>query len=79
VLELMHAMEKAAGKPVAHVMGPRRAGDLDAAYANPEKAARVLGWRCRRSIDDICADAWRFQSANPYGYDAAPAAAEAAK
>jgi UDP-glucose 4-epimerase len=49
VLELVHAMERAAGKPLNHVVGPRRAGDLDMAYANPEKSARVLGWRCRRS------------------------------
>jgi UDP-glucose 4-epimerase len=69
VLELVHAMERAAGKPVNRVMGPRRAGDLDMAYANPEKALRVLGWKCRRSLDDICADAWRWQVSNPMGYD----------
>ena len=68
VLELVHAMERAAGKPLNHVVGPRRAGDLDMAYANPEKSARVLGWRCRRSLDDICVDAWRWQLANPLGY-----------
>ena len=78
VLELMHAMEKAAGKPVAHVMGPRREGDLDMAYANPAKAAQVLGWSCKRSLDDICADAWRWQSNNPYGYDTEDSAAATA-
>jgi UDP-glucose 4-epimerase len=69
VLELMHAMERAAGKPVVHVIGPRRAGDLAMAYANPSKAASELGWSCKNSLDDICRDSWKWASENPFGYD----------
>jgi UDP-glucose 4-epimerase len=62
-------MEKAVGRPVPHVIGARRDGDLDSAYANPVKAAEILGWRCKNSIDQICTDAWNWQSKNPFGYD----------
>ena len=77
VFELVHAMERAAGKKCPLVVGPRRDGDLDMAYANPAKAREVLGWSCQRSLDDICVDAWRWQSANPFGYDVEAAKAEA--
>ena len=70
---LVAAMERAAGKAVPVVVGPRRAGDLPESYCLPDKAARVLGWRAERSLDDMCADAWRWQAANPMGYDTAPA------
>jgi UDP-glucose 4-epimerase len=69
VFELIHAMEKAAGRPIPHVVGARRDGDLDAAYANPVKAANVLGWHCKNSIEQICTDAWNWQSKNPSGYE----------
>ena len=70
VLELVAAMEKAAGKKVNMVLGPRRDGDIDAAYANPSKAAAVLGWKPQFSIEDSCVDAWRWQSNNPNGFSA---------
>jgi UDP-glucose 4-epimerase len=31
-------------------------------------AARELGWHARFDIDDMCRDAWRWQSENPAGY-----------
>ena len=68
VKELVAAMERAAGKPVPCVVGPRRAGDLVESYCKPDKALAVLGWRAERSLDDMCADAWRWQAANPAGY-----------
>ena len=69
VKELVAAMERASGKKVPVVVGPRRAGDLPESYCLPDKAARVLGWKAELSLDDMCADAWRWQSANPLGYD----------
>ena len=38
-------------------------------YADPALAARRLGWSSKRSLDDMCVDAWRWQSQNPDGYD----------
>jgi UDP-glucose 4-epimerase len=71
VLELVAALEKASGKKVNMVLGPRRDGDLAAAYANPAKALRMLGWKAENTIEQTCVDAWRWQSNNPNGYSTA--------
>ena len=68
VLELVHAFERAAGKPLPYHFGPRRAGDLDRVYADPTRARTELGWAAHKTIDQMCADTWRWQSANPHGY-----------
>jgi UDP-glucose 4-epimerase len=39
----------------------RRAGDIAQCYADPSLAGRLLGWRATRGIDEMCADAWRWQ------------------
>ena len=68
VLEMVHAFERASGVPIAYEVVDRRAGDLPASYAKTERAETELGWRAERSIDDMCADTWRWQSANPQGF-----------
>ncbi len=68
VLEALRAFERAAGRTIPFVIAPRRAGDVAACWADPGRAARELGWRAARSLDQMCADAWRWQSANPDGY-----------
>ena len=68
VLELVHSFEKATGKKVPYVIDPRRPGDIATCYASPEKAQRELGWQATLTIEDMCRDAWRWQSANPNGY-----------
>ena len=45
-------------------------GDIAMCYADPEKAWKVLGWKAERGLDEMCADSWRWQSANPKGYEA---------
>lgn len=68
VLELREAFEKACGKPIPYEIGPRRAGDRADSWADPTRAEEELGWKASRTIDDMCADAWRWQSMNPQGY-----------
>ena len=50
-------------------MGPRRAGDLGSCYSVAEKAKAELGWTAKKTLQDMCTDAWRWQSQNPNGYD----------
>jgi UDP-glucose 4-epimerase len=69
VLELIAAMEQASGKKVAYTVGPRRAGDLPAAFADIAKAKAVLGWEPKFTLLDSCRDAWNWQSNNPRGYE----------
>jgi UDP-glucose 4-epimerase len=68
VLELRRAFERAAGREIPFEVVGRRAGDLPAYWADPTRAAEELGWRTTRSIDDMCADTWRWQSHNPDGF-----------
>lgn len=68
VLQVVHAFEKACGHKIPYEILERRPGDLAEYYANAEKAKKLLGWQTEKTIDDICADAWRWQSENPDGY-----------
>ena len=69
VLEMVRAFEQASGKRVTYKVAPRRPGDVAACYADPSKAAALLGWRAERSLADMCADTWRWQSLNSHGYN----------
>ncbi len=68
VLEVLAAASRAVGRDLPYRIGPRRAGDATACYADADLAAELLGWKATRSLDDMCADAWRWQSQNPTGY-----------
>ena len=68
VLEMLAAFEKACGRTIPYAIAPRRSGDVAACWADPAKAARELGWQARLGLDEMCADAWRWQSLNPQGY-----------
>jgi UDP-glucose 4-epimerase len=68
VLEVLRAFERTTGSPIPHKIQPRRAGDVAEAWADPELARRELGWVATRGLDEMCADAWRWQTMNPDGY-----------
>jgi UDP-glucose 4-epimerase len=70
VLDVVKAFEAACGRKLAYRFGPRRPGDVAACYADPALAERLLGWRARRDLPQMCADGWRWQSSNPQGYGA---------
>ena len=68
VLDMVEAFGKACGHPVKYEIGPRRAGDVQDSWANADKAREILGWTASRGINEICRDAWKWQSQNPQGY-----------
>jgi UDP-glucose 4-epimerase len=68
VLELVHAFERASGRPVPYEVVARRPGDVAACYADPALAERTIGWKATRDLDRMCADSWRWQVANPNGF-----------
>jgi UDP-glucose 4-epimerase len=70
VHEMIAAFGAASGRPIAHVVGPRRPGDIASCYANVDRAAMRLGWRAEYGLERMCVDSWRWQSANPDGYPA---------
>lgn len=67
VLEAVGAFERASGRPIPCERVARRSGDVAECYADPSLAERMLGWRAALSLDDMCRDAWGWQSANPRG------------
>ncbi len=68
VLEVIRAFERATARPVPYQIMPRRPGDIAAYWADPSRAARELNWRAERTLEDMCRDAWRWQSMNPGGF-----------
>ncbi|HET7659536.1 MAG TPA: UDP-glucose 4-epimerase GalE [Oryzihumus sp.] len=68
VLEMLHAFERAVGRELPYEVVARRAGDIAVSYADPSRANAELGWRAERTVDDMCADTWRWQQQNPQGY-----------
>ncbi|MEK6245859.1 MAG: UDP-glucose 4-epimerase GalE [Pseudomonadota bacterium] len=68
VLEVIAAFERATGRRVPYDIAARRPGDIAAYYADATRAASELGWRAQFGIEDMCRDAWRWQSQNPSGY-----------
>ena len=68
VLDVVRAFEAASGCSVPYAVVARRAGDAAITVSDPSLAAERLGWRTKRSLEDMCRDGWAWQSANPMGY-----------
>lgn len=68
VRQVIDAVGRVAGQPVAHTMGPRRAGDPARLVASSGLAKRELGWQPRLGLDAIVETAWRWHTTHPHGY-----------
>ena len=69
VKELLAALEKACGKALPSKVVARRDGDLASVWADPRKAEKTLGWKAVKTADQMCTDAWKWQSNNPNGFE----------
>ena len=65
---MIRAFESSSGKQIPYDVVSRRVGDIAECWADPSLAQSLLGWRASRSLEEMCADAWRWQSGNPGGY-----------
>lgn len=68
VLEMVAALEKASGKEIPVKFADRRPGDIAECYADPTRAERELKWHAQYGLEEMCRDAWKWQSSNPNGY-----------
>ena len=68
VLEVIHAYEKASGRPIPFEIVGRRTGDIATCFADPSRAKSVLGWSKQFGLDEMCAHSWNWQKNNPHGY-----------
>jgi UDP-glucose 4-epimerase len=62
VLEMVKAFEATSKQAVPYQIAPRRAGDIASCYAKADKARQELGWQAKRTLEDMCASTWQFQS-----------------
>lgn len=69
VLDMIKAFSKACGHDVPYKIEARRPGDVATCYADPSFAEKEIGFVAKRNLEDMCRDAWRWQSQNPDGYN----------
>ena len=59
--EVVDKFEKATGVKVNWSYAPRREGDIEKVWANPDKANHVLGWKAETSLEETLKTAWNWQ------------------
>ena len=65
---MIKAFSKACGRELPYAIEARRPGDIDACFADPKKAKEEIGFEAKKTLEDMCADGWRWQQQNPNGY-----------
>jgi UDP-glucose 4-epimerase len=68
VMEVINAFEKTCQHEIPFQIMDRRPGDVAISYADPTKANHELNWHTQKTLDDMCIDAWKWQSQNPNGF-----------
>lgn len=64
---MIKAFSKAVGRDLPYQVVGRRQGDVLDLTANPSRANQELGWKAQRTLEDACADLWRWTENNPQG------------
>lgn len=65
VLEVIEIFEKTANQKLNWEFGPRREGDVEEIFANPEKIENILGWKSQFNVEDAILDAWNWENKRP--------------
>lgn len=68
VLDVIKTFELVNDKKIPYELTDRRPGDAAVCFADPTKAKDRLGWETEKTLEDMCRDAWNWQTANPNGY-----------
>jgi UDP-glucose 4-epimerase len=61
VLEAITAFEEVSGVKLNYKLGPRRAGDVVAIYANNDYAVSSLGWEIKYDLKEMMRTAWAWE------------------
>ncbi|KAF2197170.1 UDP-glucose 4-epimerase [Delitschia confertaspora ATCC 74209] len=72
VFEMIKAFSKVVGRDLPYEVVERRQGDVLDLTANPALANEELKWKTELTLEDACADLWKWTENNPEGYDQAP-------
>ncbi len=68
VMQMLKGFSQAVGRELPYIIKERRPGDIAQCYCSPEKAKTELNWEAKRTVKEMCKDAWNWQSKNPDGY-----------
>ncbi|EUC50721.1 hypothetical protein COCMIDRAFT_81185 [Bipolaris oryzae ATCC 44560] len=72
VIEMIKAFSKVVGRDLPYEVAPRRQGDVLDLTANPSLANKELDWKTEYTLEDACADLWKWTENNPEGYSQQP-------
>lgn len=61
VLQLLEQYEVAAGRKIPYRVVQRRKGDVSECYASVDKAERLLRWKAKRGLAEMCSSSWKWQ------------------
>ena len=61
VLDIVETFKKVNNIDVPYKIAPRREGDIATCYSDPSKAEEELGFKCEKTLEDMCKDGWNFQ------------------
>ncbi len=61
VMDVIKAFEKVTGKPLNYAFAPRRPGDVEKVWANPEKANKILQWKAKQNLEQMMRSAWKWE------------------
>jgi UDP-glucose 4-epimerase len=68
VLELVKSFEQINNVKIPIRIESHRSGDVSKSLADVAKSLTLLNFKCARTLEDMCADTWYWQSKNPNGY-----------
>jgi UDP-glucose 4-epimerase len=72
IFEVIDTFERVNRQTVPWHFADSRNGDLPRQVAQTELAKQLMAWRARRSLDDICTDAFRWHVTAPYDRERLP-------
>ncbi|KAF8461343.1 hypothetical protein BDZ91DRAFT_699552 [Kalaharituber pfeilii] len=72
VFDIVKAFSDAVGRKLPYELHPRRKGDVLDLTAMPRRANLELGWKAERTLQQACADLWRWVNGNPNGFKQEP-------
>ena len=61
VLDIIKTFEKVNNIKIPYEIAPRRSGDIDICYSNPEKAKKEIGFVAKYNLEDMLKDAWNYE------------------
>lgn len=61
VLGLIETFQRVTQVKLPFTIGPRRPGDVEKVYADPQKVNQALGWKTKYSIEDGLLHAWEWE------------------